>query len=282
MFKKWAAVAVFMGAGLVHAFAPQSGTWLVSAEANGLPGRGMAVDVQNETFGMQMFAYESDGRATFYTATGPLVDNKVTAVLNKYSGGRFFGSGARTGVEAGTPGSVTLRFTSGTTGFVTFPNEAEVAISRFNFAYGAVPESLRGIWSFNSIGTEGLQSDLVEFTKNLGASTNGNGLMTNASELFGCEHQVRGALTGNVLCVKINASGQLLRSYVLVYSVNEGEGYSQTSGSGAQQMLEVRRITTPKGVGTGLIYKDAEASTPGAAAALLQHLEHLSAVGVAR
>lgn len=282
MFKKWAAVAVFMGAGLVHAFAPQSGTWVMTAEENGQPGRGLSVDVQNTTFVMQMYAYESSGQPTFYLAVGEVADNQVTAPLKQYRGGRYFGSTAISGTETGTAGNVTVRFTSGTTGFITFPNEAEKAISRFNFAYGAVPESLRGIWSFNSIGTEGLQSDLVEFTKNLGASTNGNGLMTNASELFGCEHQVRGALTGNVLCVKINASGQLLRSYVLVYSVNEGEGYSQTSGSTSQQMLEVRRITTPKGVGTGLIYKDAEASTPGAAAALLQHLEHLSAVGVAQ
>lgn len=281
MFKKLVAVAVFMGAGLAHAFAPQSGTWVMTAEVDGKPGRGLSVDVQNTTFVMQMYAYESSGQPTFYLAVGEVADNKVTAPLNQYRGGRYFGSAAISGTETGTAGNVTVRFTSGTTGFITFPNEAEKAISRFNFGYGAVPESLRGIWSFNSIGSEGLQTDLVEFTVNAGASTNGNGLMTSANGLFGCEHQVRGTLAGNVLCVRINASGQLVRSYVLVYSVNEGEGYSVTSGSTAQQMLEVRRITTPKGVGTGLIYKNEEAPVRGAAAALLQHVEALSSVGVA-
>lgn len=281
MLKKWLGVAVLLGSGMAHAFAPQSGTWVMTAEVDGKPGRGLSIDVQNTTFVMQMYAYESSGQPTFYLAVGEVADNKVTAPLNQYRGGRYFGSPAMSGTETGTAGNVTIRFTSGTTGFITFPNEPEKAISRFNFAYGAVPESLRGIWSFNSIGSEGLQSELVELTKSVGASTNGNGLMTTANELFGCEHQIRGTLAGNVLCVKVNASGQLLRSYVLVYSVNEGEGYSLTSGSSAQQMLQLRRITTPKGEGTGLIWKDAEAPVPGAAAALVQHLESLSSASAA-
>lgn len=280
MFKKCVAVAVLMGAGLVHAFAPQSGTWVMTAEENGQPGRGLSVDVQNTTFVMQMYAYESSGEPTFYLAVGAMTDNQVTAPLKQYRGGRYFGSPALSGTETATAGNVTVRFTSGTTGFITFPNEGEKAISRFNFAYGAVPESLRGIWSFNSIGSEGLQTDLVEFSRNLDATANGNGLMTSNNALFGCEHQVRGPLAGNVLCVRLNESGQLVRSYLLVYSVNEGEGYSQTSGTGAQQMLQVRRITTPQGAGTGVIYKDTETAVPGAAAALVQHLEHLSASGL--
>ena len=278
-FKKWVAAALFMGAGLVHAFAPQAGTWVVSSEVDGKPGRGFGIDVQNTTLVMQMYAYESTGQSTFYLAVGDVVDNKVTTPLNRYTGGRYFGSGARSGTSAGSPGNVSIRFTSGTTGFITFPNEGEVAISRFNFGYGAVADSLRGFWTLNSIGSEGLQSDLVELTKNLGASSNGNGLMSDASELFGCEHQVRGALAGNVMCVKINKSGQLLRSYVFVYSVNEGEGYSQASSTSAQQMLQIRRLTTPTGTGTGLVYKDSEIGANNSSL-LLQHIEQISTFGL--
>lgn len=279
MFKKIITVAALLGAGLAQAFAPQSGTWVVASELNGKPGRGFGIDVQNSTMVMQMYAYESSGQPTFYLAVGEVVDNKVSAALNQYAGGRYFGSGDRSGTPAGSPGQVNIRFTSGTTGFIQFPNEGEVAIARFNFGYGAVPESLRGFWTMNSIGSEGLQSDLVELTRNLGATSNGNGMMANASETFGCEHQLRGNLAGNVLCVKTTTGGQLLRVYVLGYSVNEGEGYSQASANSAQQMLQVRRLTTPKGVGTGLFYKEAEAGT-GDAAVLRLHMEQVSQFGL--
>lgn len=278
-FKKWVAAALFMSAGLVHAFAPQAGTWVVTSEVDGKPGRGFGIDVQNTTLVMQMYAYESTGASTFYLAVGDVVDNKVNTALTKYTGGRSFGSGARSGVSAGSPGNVNIRFTSGTTGFITFPNEAEVAIGRFNFGYGAVSESLRGFWTFNSIGSEGLQSDLVQLTKNQGATANGNGLLSDANGLFGCEHQVRGTLAGNVMCVKINQSGQLLRSYLFVYSVNEGEGYSQISSTSTQQMLQIRRLTTPAGVGTGLVYKDSEIAA-GNASVLLQYIEQISTFGL--
>ncbi len=280
IFKRVIAAALFLGASLAHAFAPQSGTWVVTSEVDGRPGRGFGIDVQNATLVMQMYAYESSGQPTFYLAVGEVVDNKVTASLNKYNGGRYFGSGARSGVDAGSAGNVSIRFTSGTSGFIQFPNESEVAISRFNFGYGAVPESLRGFWTLNSIGSEGLQSDLVELTKNVGATANGNGLMSNANETFGCEHQTRGNLAGNVLCVKISTSGQLLRSYLFTYSVNEGEGDSLASANSTRQMLQVRRITTPKGVGTGLIYKDAEQGI--GPSALLQQIEHISRFGLAQ
>ena len=70
------------------------------------------------------------------------------------------------------------------------------------------------------------------------------------------------------------------RSYLMVYSVNEGEGYSQASASSAQQMMHVRRLTTPKGVGTGLVFKDAQLGA-GGPSALLQHIEHISHFGLA-
>lgn len=279
MFKKILGVAALLGAGLAQAFSPQAGTWIVTSEMDGKPGRGFGIDVQNTTLVMQMYAYENSGQSTFFLAVGDMVDNKVTAPLTKYTGGRFFGSGARSGTAAGSPGNVTVRFTTGTTGFITFPNEPEVAIARFNFGYGAVAESLRGFWTLNSIGSEGLQSDLVEFNTNLGATTNGNGLMANTAQSFGCEHQVRGALSGNVLCVKINSNNQVVRTYVFVYSVNEGEGYSVASANSAQQSLYIRRLTTPKGVGTGLLYKNAEAGTSHTSA-LAQHIEKISRDGL--
>lgn len=259
-FKKFVAVAVFMGALAAHAFAPQAGTWVVAAELDGKPGRGLAIDVQNETLVMQVYAYESNGQPSFFLAAGPYSNNQFSGPLTRYEGGRFFGSGARSGVAAGSPGNVNLRFTSGVTGFATFPGEPEKAIIRANFAYPFAPSSLVGIWTFTSIGSEGLVADAVSLGSNIGATSTGNGLVVSSDGLFGCEHQISGSLSGGVLCVKINSQSQLVRSYYFVYSINEGEGFSQRNGNGTQQLMFVRRLTTPRGVGTGVAFKADEAS----------------------
>jgi hypothetical protein len=148
-----------------------------------------------------------------------------------------------------------------------------------NFGYPAQVESLRGFWMFNSIGSEGIFTDVVELSLQQAPSSNGNGLMASANKLFGCEHQIRGSLAGNVLCVKINSSGTLLRAYLMTYSVNDGEGYSVTGSSSNQQMLLVRRITAPRGAGTGLIWKNDEdhAIYPGA---LMEAIDRIATYGL--
>jgi len=61
----------------------------------------------------------------------------------------------------------------------------------------------------------------------------------------------------------LNAQGQLQRGYLFVYSVNEGEGYLlNASGSMTEQLVSVRRLTTPSTIGTGIVFKEAEQSQP--------------------
>ena len=78
MFKRIAAVACVVFSGGVYAFTPQSGTWVINGELNGAPGRGLAIDVQENTLLMQMYAYERSGEPTFYMASGSLENNRVT------------------------------------------------------------------------------------------------------------------------------------------------------------------------------------------------------------
>ncbi|AVS72767.1 hypothetical protein [Paracidovorax cattleyae] len=278
VFKQWAAVTLLACAAGAHAYEPQAGTWVVTSEVNGKPGRGLSVDVQNGTLALQMYAYENNGQPTFYLAVGDVTDNQVTARLNRYAGGRYFGSPALSGTEAGSPGNVTIRFTSGTTGFITFPNEPEKAISRFNFGYPQKASSLAGIWTFTSVGSEGTRADAALLDTPLAGSSNGNGLLASSDGLFGCEHQVSGTLAGSVLCVRVNSSGTLQRAYVMNYSIHDGEGYSQAAGSRTQQFLVVRRVATARGDGTGIALKSGESADGTAPPALLQaalrfHLE---------
>lgn len=260
LLSRFLATAATLWALSAQAFGPQAGTWIVSAELDGKPGRGMAIDVQNDTFVMQMYAYESSGHPTFYLAVGTLSNNQVVAPLTRYEGGRFLGSAPRSGVPAGNPGSVRMRFTSGITGFVTFPGEPERAMHRANFAYPFAQSSLRGVWSFNSLGSMGLTAEAVQLTTSAGSTSGGNGILATSDGRFGCEHQTSGELAGGVLCVKLNSSGQVQRAYFFVYSVNEGEGTMQSVGVADDQLLSVRRLTTPSGVGTGIVIKEAAAS----------------------
>ncbi|MEJ5127490.1 hypothetical protein WH367_15705 [Comamonas sp. MYb21] len=114
-----------------RSFTPQAGTWVISEELDGKPGRGLAIDVQGNAFFMQVFGYEKNGDATFYMATGQLDGDSITVPLMQYQGGRSFGSDARDAQELGSPGDVTVSFANGLQGTVQFPGEPARAIQRF-------------------------------------------------------------------------------------------------------------------------------------------------------
>ncbi|MCD2166262.1 hypothetical protein [Comamonas koreensis] len=119
------------GSWAARSFTPQSGTWVVSSEIDGKPGRGLAIDVQGNTFFMQVFAYEKNGDATFYTATGQMDGNSVTAPLIRYKNGRSLGGAMQDAVEDKSVGQVTIHFTNGLKGMIQFPGEQASAIERF-------------------------------------------------------------------------------------------------------------------------------------------------------
>lgn len=258
-----------------HAFMPQAGTWVVNSEVDGRPGRGIALDVQNNIFVLQIYAYESSGQPTFYLAAGNLSNNSGTANLQRFTGGRYLGSAPLSGTLDKVVGQVQLRFTSGVTGFIKLPGEGEVAISRYNFGYAAAPASLLGYWSLSSVGSLGLNADVVSLSVQGSGTANGNGMVMSSNGLFGCEHQVKGSFAGAVFCVKINSSGQLLAGYRFVYSVNEGEGFSNILGS-EDQGLWVRRLTTAAGVGTGIVLRQESLISADQEAALAGYIEQIS------
>ena len=49
------AIATTTCAWAARDFTPQAGTWVVSSEVDGKPGRGLAIDVQGNTFFMQVY-----------------------------------------------------------------------------------------------------------------------------------------------------------------------------------------------------------------------------------
>jgi hypothetical protein len=266
---KWLKSLIALGAlvcGAAHAFAPQAGSWVIPSEINGQPGRGFVIDVQNGLFGLQMYAYESSGQPTFYLAVGQLVNNAITTPLHRYVGGRYLGSGPRSGTETASPGNVSLRFTSSTDGFIALPGEPEVAISRYEFGYTqGDANNLMGGWLFAGVGqssdgstriTANDHTDLIALTTNVGATSGGSGLVTSSNGTFGCQQfppQVTGQSKWLTQCIAVlNAAATALRYYQFPWAVNEGQGVMGISSNGGvttsyQGAVMVRRVSDSSG-----------------------------------
>lgn len=279
--KKVALIAGLLGAGIAHAFMPQSGTWVMTSEQNGKPGRGLAIDVQDNTLVLQMYAYEADGKATFYMTSGTIENDSFAAPLNKYKGGRYLGSGDLSGQVDGSPGKVSMRFESGTKGYITLPGEAEKEITRFSFAYGTDSQGLKGIWLFSPLNSVSPVADFIKLERVGAATANGTGVMGTSDGRFGCEHQVSGGAAGTVLCAKVSATGALQRGFQFTYSVNDGEGYYVNSAGQRASIATMRRLGNRASIGTGIVIKSEESDQPSGspnlqASALQEQIQKLS------
>ncbi|MDR2334363.1 MAG: hypothetical protein LBE61_12860 [Burkholderiaceae bacterium] len=259
MFKKIIIAGAMLGWGLAHAFAPQAGTWVVTAENNGRPGRGFGLDVQNGTLVMQMYAYDTSGYPMFYLSAGPLANNAYSGVLNKYRDGRYFGSGDRIGREDGNAGTVSMRFISGTKGYITFPNEPEKEISRFNFGYTNAAAQLRGIWMLSSVSPNGSAQDKLDYfslTDAVRGSDYGTGAMASRDRTYSCENLTSGPNSGLTMCLKYASDGTAVRVNFFHISINDGEGWAGPTPQSADDVLYVKRVAGPNGDFTGIYYKD--------------------------
>ncbi|MBI1774269.1 MAG: hypothetical protein HYR63_02880 [Proteobacteria bacterium] len=110
--------------------AVQTGWWWNPAE----PGRGYFVETQNSSILIGTFMYDTNGRATWF-----ITQNTVTSAVSyagrlfEYAGGQsMFGTfvAPSTVIDRG---SLSVSFSSTTTGTVTLPSGTQVPISRFNF-----------------------------------------------------------------------------------------------------------------------------------------------------
>lgn len=111
----------------------KAGLWAVESEINGQPGRGLQIETQNGVMVVTVYGYDAAGKGTFYLASGSLANDAFSAPLKTYRGGRSFGGVMRSATEAGTAGTLSLKFTSDTGGEVTFPGESPKRIRKFTW-----------------------------------------------------------------------------------------------------------------------------------------------------
>jgi hypothetical protein len=112
------------------AFVPIDGVWANTAES----GRGFALGYKHGVLIVAIYAYLADGKAQWYLASGPVVNNVFTGTLDTYVGGQCI-SCVYTGppMVTGNDGTITITFTSNTSATVNLPGGRVTQIAPFQF-----------------------------------------------------------------------------------------------------------------------------------------------------
>ncbi len=109
---------------------PQTGWWWNPREG----GRGFSVEVQNGSAFIATYMYDGAGNPVWYAANPTLLVNNVyIGSWTSYLGGQTLSGTYHSPTGTATAGSLTIQFSSPTTGLVTLPNGALTAIERFPF-----------------------------------------------------------------------------------------------------------------------------------------------------
>lgn len=239
------------------AFMPAPGIWGVDSENNGLPGRGFQIEAENEIIVFTYFGYRPDGTSVFYYAAGPITNNTFTASLLDLHSGTTFGGPYKTAALHPPVGNVTISFTSGLHGTITFPGDGPRPISKRPFGYANGPDGLLGTWLvtafLNSSSTFSEVRNLV--TKTGQNSEYGNGIVTTANTNFACEFITSSVLAGNVFCMDI-PSTTFSDIYAFEFNGDHGTGMSAWNKSDGKlsplQNSHAIRIKTKTGKPTGI------------------------------
>ena len=142
------ACAIIFFTSFCHAFFPSNGTWVVTAENNGQPGRGFTIQNQAGTMIILFYGYAANGQPDWYLAAGALSPtNTFTGTFQTYAGGITFGGATTQATNTGSAGTVSVAFTSSTTGTMTLPGEAPKSISWANFGDPSPASSLTGTYA---------------------------------------------------------------------------------------------------------------------------------------
>lgn len=123
------------------AITPQTGWWWNPAES----GRGFFIEQRAANLFMAGYLYETDGRATWFSAAGPVANSTFSADMTTFRGGQTLAGSYVAPVVTPSPGRVTLTFTAPDRATLDWPG-GRSTLERFVFGSGAaaLPES--GWW----------------------------------------------------------------------------------------------------------------------------------------
>jgi len=109
---------------------PETGLWWNANE----PGRGYFMEFQGDTLFFAAYMYDRNKQGTWYMSQGTMSSPTLyQGQLQSLSGGQTLTGAYKPASVTGNAGAVTLQFTSTTTATMTYPDGAQVAITRFRF-----------------------------------------------------------------------------------------------------------------------------------------------------
>jgi hypothetical protein len=119
------------GLSLPHAAAePEPGWWWNPKEG----GRGYSVEVQGGNAYIASYMYDTSGNSVWYAAgPAPLTANAYLGNWTAYTGGQTLLGSYQPPTGTSNAGSLTIQFTSRTTGTLTLPDGRQIPIERFSF-----------------------------------------------------------------------------------------------------------------------------------------------------
>jgi hypothetical protein len=144
---------------------PLPGVWWNKSE----PGSGLGIDYKDGTLIVEVYSYLGDGSSQWYLAAGALTNNVFTATLDKYTGGPCISCTYQAATASGNDGTITIMFTSPTTGAADLPGGRHIAIERYfaaqpNVAPAAGIAPAPGVWWNKSEPGSGLGIDYKDGT----------------------------------------------------------------------------------------------------------------------
>lgn len=250
--------ALLCAAGSAAAFRPAGGLWVIDSENNGQSGRGFQFEVENGILVLTYYGYRANGTGVFYLAVGAMNNNTFTGSLTEYQNGNALGAAYKPATDLGSVGDVTVSFTSGLHGTITFPGESPAAISKLSFGYPSGPDGLLGRWQMTYWMPSGQPvTKLFDLTAKLNFSTpNGNGAVTDAAQSVTCEFMTAGYQAGTVFCAGTEPVAQYPDMYNFKFSGDHGDGvgtyYNADGTLAGLYEAHVTRFIDPNGVRTGL------------------------------
>ena len=97
------------------------------------------------------FGYNADGTAQWYLAAGNFTNGSFSAQMWRYEGGTYLGGPYQPATPIESVGTVSITFSSSTTGTITLPKGQSEGISKY--VWGSAPTipspPSDGLWSFN-------------------------------------------------------------------------------------------------------------------------------------
>lgn len=109
---------------------PETGWWWNPNES----GRGFFLEVQASTMYLAMFLYDDRGEPIWYSSQNAMTSTSAfQGTLTEYANGQTLTGTYRAPTAAASRGTITINFSSRTTGTMTLPNGTSIPIQRYTF-----------------------------------------------------------------------------------------------------------------------------------------------------